>query len=59
LLERAVAGTAFFSATGWSIAVVVADPAVRVPKRFDIFPVVKGLARDANGPWEAVEWVWR
>ncbi len=59
LLERAVAGTAFFSGTGWSIAVVVADLAVRVPKRFDIFPVVKGMARDAKDPWVEVEWVSR
>ncbi len=59
LLEGAVAGTAYFKGTGWSIAVVVSNPAIRVPKRFDVFPVVKGMARDVDDPWEAVEWVSR
>jgi hypothetical protein len=56
LLERAVAGTAFFSRVGWSIAVVVEDPSVRVPRSFDVFPVVKGLTKDQRFSWKEVEW---
>jgi hypothetical protein len=59
LLDRAVAGTAFFSRAGWSIAVVVADPSVRIPRSFDVFPVVKGLANDRRDPWETVKWLTR
>lgn len=59
LLEKAIAATAFFGRVGWSIAVVVQDRSVRVPRRFDEFPVVKGLLRDLRHTWNKVEWLRR
>ena len=52
-------GNGLFLRHGLDIAVVVTDPSVRVPKRFDVFPVVKGLARSVDDPWETIEWVSR
>ncbi len=57
LMGKAIAGTAFFSRAGWCIGVVVADTRVKVPKRFDIFPVVKGVTSDPDDPWRSAKWV--
>lgn len=59
LLKNAVARTAYFSAAGWSIAVVVADASVRVPTAFDAFRVVKGITNDPSDPCSSVTWLSR
>jgi hypothetical protein len=56
LLEKAMAGTGYFSRLGWSITVVVEDLSVRVPKSFDVFPVVKGRLDRSSGE---VKWLAR
>jgi hypothetical protein len=56
LLHDASAGTAYFSIAGWSIVVVVTDPSVRVPRSFDVFPVIKGIADRSDGSWRSVAW---
>jgi hypothetical protein len=56
LLHDASAGTAYFSVAGWSIVVVVTDRSVRVPRAFDVFPVIKGIAKRADASWRSVAW---
>jgi hypothetical protein len=48
LADHAVFTTAYFSNWGWCIAVVVPRSSVPVPRRFDVFPVVKGVGAGAG-----------
>ena len=59
LMGKAVAGTAYFQRAGWCIAVVVANSRVQVPRHFDIFPVIKGIATDLENPFQGVRWLSR
>ena len=59
LMGKAVAGTAYFSRAGWCIGVVVANPKLKVPKQFDIFPVIKGIATDLANPFRGTKWLAR
>jgi len=56
LLHHASAGTAYFSVAGWSIVVVVTDRSVRVPRSFDVFPIIKGIAKTSDASWRSVTW---
>jgi hypothetical protein len=60
LVDHALATTAYFSNWGWCIAVVVRDTSVPVPRRFDIFPVVKGVGA-GSGPsaFHSARWITR
>jgi len=58
LTERSLGTTVEFSNWGWCIAVIVDDPAVRVPRFFDVFPVVKGLVDELRpGSLEGIQWL--
>jgi hypothetical protein len=59
LMGKAVAGTAYFRRAGWCIGVVVANPRVKVPRHFDIFSVIKGVATDLDNPFRGVKWLAR
>lgn len=60
LIDCALATTAYFSNWGWCIAVVVGDTSVPVPRRFDVFPVVKGIG-SGSGPaaFRSARWIGR
>ncbi len=51
--------TAYFTNWGWCIAVMVLDSAVRVPRRFGEFRVVKGVTGNPGNPLESVQWLAR
>jgi hypothetical protein len=55
LLEQALATTAYFFNWGWCIAVAVADASVRVPRSFDVLPVVKGIVEASRSGSTAAE----
>ncbi len=60
LLQDALATTAYFSNWGWCLAVVVRHSSVRVPRRFAMFPVVKGVS-SGSGPaaFHSARWIER
>ena len=58
LRDHALATTAYFSNWGWCIAVVVPETFISVPRRFDVFPVVKGIGRGSGAAaFRSVKWV--
>jgi hypothetical protein len=60
LINQALATTAYFSNWGWCIAVVVTDASVPVPRRFDMFPVVKGVGTGSGAAaFYSARWITR
>lgn len=58
LISHALATTAYFSNWGWCIAVVVPETSIPVPRRFDVFPVVKGIGMGSGAAaFRSVKWV--